>query len=362
MKVAFLARYTEGGGASSRVRVFQYLAPLQALGVESRVLVQWPPPSRAARAAYVAKATRLATWADVLVVQKPNQPAWMIDLLARINRHLIIDFDDAIWSPTRATSDPATLASFRGLEDRLLHACRRAGFVTTASTYLRDWIQERCPDASVTLIPEAIDLDAYSRVKEARPDRPVVVGWSGSPGNVKDLLPILPVLREISDGRSAVMRIISGRPPTLDGASFEHVPWTRETELDGLLGLDIGIMPFRDDARSWGRCGFKAIQYMGAGLPVVASPIGGGPDVVRDGVTGYLADGPGAWAARLRELIDDVDARRAMGSAGRRAAETTFSVQANVPKLVRLYEERCRARTPGRSRSGVVASTANDPS
>jgi len=344
MKVAFLARYRQHEGASSRVRVYQYVEPLERLGLSTRVLAHWAPPTRAARLGYVGRALRLARWADVLVLQKPNQPPWMIDLLASVNGRMIVDFDDAVWSPVFPSDDGRVLETFRRLERRLLHAIRRAGWVTTASRYLEDWVLAHNPDAIVTRIPESVDLASYPRFKEVRRDGSVVVGWSGSPGNATDLLEVAPVLKAVVDGTGATFRIISGERPRLAGVDFEYYPWTPETELEGLLGIDVGIMPLHDNERSWGRCGFKAIQYMAAGLPVVASPIGGAPDVVIDGRTGYLAGSPQVWEARLRELIATASMRERMGTEGRRRAEEVFSVQANLPLLVDLFTRRAAGR------------------
>ncbi len=97
LQVAFFTRYSPMH-ASGRVRVFQHLKHLQSAGIEARVLPAGTGQLHraAARAAYIARSVALARWADVLVLQKPHQPPWFIDLLAPINPRLIVDFTDAI--------------------------------------------------------------------------------------------------------------------------------------------------------------------------------------------------------------------------------------------------------------------------
>jgi len=102
-----------------------------------------------------------------------------------------------------------------------------------------------------------------------------------------------------------------------------------ETEAQSLLEFDVGIMPLPDDDWSRFKCGFKLIQYMAAGLPTVASPVGVNPQIVDPGVTGELAVTKGEWVATLAGLLGDVERRRRLGAAGRRRVEGRYSVQAN---------------------------------
>ncbi|MFL6649583.1 MAG: glycosyltransferase family 4 protein [Sulfurifustaceae bacterium] len=83
------------------------------------------------------------------------------------------------------------------------------------------------------------------------------------------------------------------------------------------------------------------LEAMAAGVPVVATTVGGIPDVVRDGVQGRLvAPGDVAGLARaIRELIEHEALRRAMGEAGRQLIEREFSGTAVVPRIDALYRE-----------------------
>ena len=69
-------------------------------------------------------------------------------------------------------------------------------------------------------------------------------------------------------------------------------PWSRETETAELAEGDIGIAYMPDDSWSLGKCGLKVLQYMAAGLPVVANPVGVHREMIVHGETGFLADTP----------------------------------------------------------------------
>ena len=85
--------------------------------------------------------------------------------------------------------------------------------------------------------------------------------------------------------------------------------------------------------------GWAMVEGMAFAKPVVATRVGGIPEVVEDGVTGYLADRGDARqiASFILELLHDPAARERMGRAGRAAVERKFELRANVRQLVELY-------------------------
>ena len=80
-------------------------------------------------------------------------------------------------------------------------------------------------------------------------------------------------------------------------------------------------MPLVDDAFQRGKCGLKLLQYMAAGLPAVASPVGVNAEIVIQGETGFLARREEDWGAALEELVRSADLRRSMGAGGRHRCE-----------------------------------------
>ena len=95
----------------------------------------------------------------------------------------------------------------------------------------------------------------------------------------------------------------------------------------------------------------SVLEAMAAGLPVVASDVGGVAEAVADGETGLLV-APGdvdALAGALERLLADAALRRAMGSAGRARAASHFDLARFRAAHVQVYE-RALAEGPKRSR------------
>jgi glycosyltransferase involved in cell wall biosynthesis len=72
------------------------------------------------------------------------------------------------------------------------------------------------------------------------------------------------------------------------------------------------------------KAGFKLLQYMSAGLPIIASPLGFNKEIVSHGWNGFLADSAIEWQQALECLVRDSALRREMGMNGRRYVEENF--------------------------------------
>ncbi len=82
----------------------------------------------------------------------------------------------------------------------------------------------------------------------------------------------------------------------------------------------------------------KVLQYLAAGLPVIANPVGVQTEMVRHGETGFLARTPGEWIEAVGRLAGDAELRRRMGRAGRRLVEARYSVAVGAARWVRVLE------------------------
>jgi glycosyltransferase involved in cell wall biosynthesis len=83
------------------------------------------------------------------------------------------------------------------------------------------------------------------------------------------------------------------------------------------------------------------LESMIQGLPVVATAVGGTPEVVADGVTGYLVPpkDPLAFAERVTELLLDRALRERMGGAGRRRARSEFDIGRTAARYLEIYRD-----------------------
>jgi glycosyltransferase involved in cell wall biosynthesis len=99
--------------------------------------------------------------------------------------------------------------------------------------------------------------------------------------------------------------------------------------------MDVAALPSRDEG-----FGLTLVEAMASSKPVVATAVGGIPEVVEDGVTGLLVppDDPQALARALQALLSNPDLRIAMGQAGRRRAENLFDIKAHVHAMENIYQ------------------------
>jgi glycosyltransferase involved in cell wall biosynthesis len=86
--------------------------------------------------------------------------------------------------------------------------------------------------------------------------------------------------------------------------------------------------------------GYVNAEAMASGKPLVGTRVGGIPEIIDHGQTGYLVDrrDSAAMANRILELLRDPDLRRRMGEAGRQVAVDKFNHKTNVGQLLKLYE------------------------
>lgn len=137
-----------------------------------------------------------------------------------------------------------------------------------------------------------------------------------------------------ADAHRAVLHIVTRDPIPASDRVFSH----RITYDDDRLAClyreaDVFVMPTRAEC-----FGLVYTEAMASGLPVIACPVGGVPEVVQHGETGLLVP-PGdvaALAAALTALIHDSTFRRRLGDRGRQVAEQRFDARKNVSRIAEL--------------------------
>lgn len=277
--------------------------------------------------------------ADVVVFRGPLLPYGppVLERLCRLlNPRLVFDIDDAIWEPPAHVDSPFLRLVDLGWTRKMARLCRHA---IVGNETLKAYVEPLNPN--VTVIPTCIDLDLHTQ-KTYRERARVVLGWTGLKDNLGYLAPIQQVLQDLAAEHGITLHIATGAPYHLDGVTVENEHWRLDREIDYLQQADIGLMPLHDTPRARGKCAFKALQYMGAGTPVVLSPVGMNAEVVEDGVSGFLADSPEEWREKLARLITDPALRERMGRAARQRVRNRYSHAVYYPALKTLLERIAR--------------------
>jgi L-malate glycosyltransferase len=118
-----------------------------------------------------------------------------------------------------------------------------------------------------------------------------------------------------------------------------HVTWTGNIEDPYAEGVHAAADVLCQMSRWEEVFGFVIAEGMAARKPVVATRVGGIPELVEDGRTGFLVErgDSEAMAEKLLLLLDDARLRKDMGERGRVVAEALFDVRKNVAQVLQLY-------------------------
>lgn len=254
---------------------------------------------------------------------------------------IILDFDDSIWLHDVSTgnSNLAWLKKPSKTEDIVA----LSEMVIVGNQYLADYAKRF--GKRVEVIPTTIDTDYYRHVNNVNPkdEGTVCIGWTGSSTTIKHFSLAIPFLKRIREkyGERVKFRLIADRACEEVFEGLEFVRWNKETEVDDLLQVDIGIMPLPDDEWSRGKCGFKGLQYMALAKAAVLSPVGVNVDIIEHGVNGFLASDEQQWYELLCELIENPELRQKIGNAGRETVVKRFSFDSQKQRYVGLFQDVC---------------------
>lgn len=347
MKMLILPRYGRLG-ASSRLRSYQYIPSLMAAGFEVTIS---PLLSDAyLEQSYVGKSSRwrgfrgLITRArmlltarnyDVIWIEKEAMP-WVPGFIERwlmpAGIPYVVDYDDAVFHQYDRHRNQLVRAVFGRKLDGIMN---RSAAVFAGNDYLASRAR-RAGARNIVYVPTVLDPNHYKLRQRAdwMAAKTAVIGWIGSPTTWKEhMRPVCDSLAALATRKSAVIQVVGAKiEPGVQGP-ITFIPWSEESEGDVAAGFSVGVMPLPDDLWSKGKCGYKLLQYMASGIPVVASPVGVNVDIVEPGINGYLATTLADWSHQLEAMIDDPEKCYSFGQQGRAKVERQYSIQVWGPKV-----------------------------
>jgi glycosyltransferase involved in cell wall biosynthesis len=356
MKILLFSRYSRLG-ASSRLRTMQYLPVLAEAGCEVEVFPLFDDAYLTSLYSgrrqvipmlgyYKRRMLRLATSSnvDLIWVEKEALPwmPWMIERLALPSGvPLVSDYDDAIFHRYDMSRNPLVRGVLGNKIDRVMAA---STIVMAGNEYLAERAR-KAGARHVEVIPTVLDSEAYKVGSPTLSVEKAIIGWIGSPSTWTDYAaPMMPLLSSIATTEGAMIRAVGAAHDVAGSDTLELLAWSEATEVVAIQSMDIGIMPLDDSPWARGKCGYKLIQYMACGVPVVASPVGVNADIVEHGVNGFLATTEQEWREALTTLLRDPALRQRMGAAGRRKVEAEFSLAVWGPRVAALFCDLARER------------------
>jgi glycosyltransferase involved in cell wall biosynthesis len=274
--------------------------------------------------------------ADLVVVQRRLLSGWQLERVRRAARALAFDFDDAVF--LRDSFDRRGPISARRRQGfaRMVQA---ADVVVAGNAFLHDQAREWTGRERVRLVPTCLNVKKYTAAAHSGRKPSTHLAWIGSSSTLRGLEKIGEWLDYVGRTIGGLnLKVICDRSLRLAYLPVRFCPWTQATEARDLASADIGISWLPPDAWSQGKCGLKILQYMAAGLPVVANPVGVQAELVRHGETGFLVNNAGEWQAAIRRLALDPCLRKRMGATARAQVKSEFHVTQGAAAWLELLK------------------------
>jgi glycosyltransferase involved in cell wall biosynthesis len=259
-------------------------------------------------------------------------PAFFERLICQTGVPMVFDFDDAIFVSYRSPSNG--YLSYLKFAGKTKSICRMAAHVMVGNPYLAEYARQ--VNDNVTVIPTTIDTSKYQPLPRRQSDVPVI-GWTGSHSTVQHLDTLRGALQKLAKLQSFRLRVIGAPHYKIEGVDVEAMHWKSSTEVEDLSYVDIGVMPLPNDAWSKGKCGAKALQFMGLGIPTICSPVGVNTDIIQDNQNGLLADTEDEWVEKMSQLLKSREMRERLGNAGRATVEEKYSATTQAPRVYEIF-------------------------
>lgn len=231
---------------------------------------------------------------------------------------------------------------------------RRARAVVALSELSREALLRIDPALEVLVIPNPVRIPAEPAPLDRGPPTVLFLGMITEAKGAFDLLRAWPRVREAIPGARLVLAGEGDRERA--GALAREYGFEDCLEMPGwVVGTDKERLVARAWALAlpsrWEAMPMAVLEAMAAGLPVVASRVGGIPATVADGRTGVLVEARdiNRLAEALAALLSRAPLRKAMGTAARERARSEFSADVVVPRIEALW----RALLPSDGRVGL---------
>ncbi len=347
VKVLVLTRYGRMG-PSSRIRFQQFidsLGPSERSGIEFEIAPllasdylqriyadRHHSPWYLARA-YAKRLFKLASAGryDVIWIEKelfPGLPAFAERLLGLAGARLAVDLDDA----TFVFYERNRSFLIRTLMHRKMDHVFRAASVVMAGNKFLAVRAEQAGARKVVIVPTVVDMSrSRSQVVPLRANGPFTIGWIGTPSNATYLQIFAQALADAERRHGARFVTLGAPANSVPGVVQTALQWSEEAEVAEIANWHVALAPLAFGPWELGKCGYKVLQCMAAGLPVIASPIGVIPDIIRHRENGFLAKDAAECSRILDELVADPELGRRVGVAARSTVAAKFNLETWKP-------------------------------
>jgi glycosyltransferase involved in cell wall biosynthesis len=214
---------------------------------------------------------------------------------------------------------------------------KSADHVITCTPYLDSFVRKY--NEHTTDISSTINTDLYKPRQNYSVRDKFTIGWSGSHSTSKYLHLLDDVFRDLARTHDFRLLVMGDASFKLDGVDVEAIPWKEEYEVDVINRFDVGVYPLPDEQWVLGKSGLKALQYMAAGIPTVATGIGTIFRIIRHGENGFLVKTPEEWKEVLTRLMNDQQLRQRVGEQAAETVEKHYSINATKGVYLSILDQ-----------------------
>lgn len=231
-------------------------------------------------------------------------------LLKRLNCNVTIDFWDADWF-----INPAIVNKAAAYSDN----------ISCVNDYIIQYFSF-LPNKK-TLFPIGVDLKSYSVKKDYSIGNEVSFFYTGLPSNVQQFLDLIqPVFFELKKHFKFRLNLVTRYRTEITEFPIEFFDFDEATFYSKLIESDIGLYYVPNSDRSKGKMAMKVLDYMAAGLPCVATPLGLSPFAI-DNENVLFAMTEKEWVAKILKLTKNASLRKKIGVNGREMVEKHHSLK-----------------------------------
>lgn len=212
-----------------------------------------------------------------------------------------------------------------------------AGLVAFSQWAKTSFVEDyHCDEKSVCVIPPGVDVEQFVPAERTNELPKILFVGADFERKGGDLL--LDVFRKRLRGRAELVLVTAAEVPPEQGVAVHRDVSAKSQKLIDLYSqCDIFALPTRADAHS-----LACMEAMAAALPVVATRVGGIPDLIQEGKTGILIapDDADALTQALEWLVSNAELRRKMGQLGRQETLRNFDARQNARRLFEFIRSR----------------------
>lgn len=199
--------------------------------------------------------------------------------------------------------------------------CEYSNKIIVPNLFLKDLLPKSCFEKIILLpttdcnyyLKSRDELNKINKYRKKLFKQQINLIWVATSSNLQHLERIIPILEETANDvfnfyhKRLVLKIVCDKSISIQThyLSIEHIPWSRESAFYEQKQSHIGLMPLIDNNYTRGKAGFKLVQYLACGLPIIASNVGYNKDHFSD-LVGFLVNDSidtSCWKSSILSLI-----------------------------------------------------------